>query len=373
MNVILTNQRTGRLAANPSDVRARNRSLVLDQLFPSGSMSRADIARETGLTRVTVSEVARDLLDEHLIMESGQRISTTRGKRGILLRIDPEGRDVVVVDLSQPNMMIGVVSNLLGQIVYREQRPLVVAGSVDSGVVVRFCNELLQFADSPILGIGLAVPGTVSQSGTVLSSTSLGWKDVQLADAVRDGTGYAVHVDNDANSAALAEKSFGAVTSDLIFVHVARGLGAGVMVGNEIVGGANSAAGEFGHVVVDAHGAPCRCGKRGCLETVLSVPVLEARIARNPSRRDAILSEAGSVLGSALSMPVGLLDVPYVALYGVTDIVNDVFVSAVNSSLNAYVHNDFRRPVMVRRSRIGDDIVIKGESAAVLRSQLGVW
>ena len=359
-------------AASPSDVRARNRSLVLDCLFPHGSLSRADIARQTGLTRVTVSEVVRELIDDGLVMESGQRISASRGKRGILLRIDPEGRDIVVIDLSQPNLMVGAVSNLLGQIVYREQRPIDLSVPLDLGSVVRFSRQLVDLARSPILGIGVAAPGTVSRTGVVLSSSSLRWSDVDVAAALGQANDLPVHVDNDANSAALAEKSFADVQGDLIFVHIARGLGAGVIVGDQIVSGANYAAGELGHVVVDQNGTPCACGKRGCLETMVSVPVIEEKMRKDPAHRDALLAEAGELLGSTLSMPVGLLDVPYVALYGATDVVNDVFVAAVDRSLNASVHSDFRARVVVRRSRIGDDIVIKGESAAVLRSQLGL-
>jgi predicted NBD/HSP70 family sugar kinase len=368
-----TSSSSGRLVkAGPVDVRLQNRALVLGMLFPRENMSRADLSRETGLTRVAVSEVVSSLIEDGLVMESGRQVSTARGKRGTSLRIDSDSKQIVVLDLSQPNVMTGAITNLLGQIVYRQTSTIDFTGPLDIDVVTGFCSRLLKIASVPVLGIGVALPGTVSEEGKVLSSTSFGWANIDVASILHERTGLPVHVDNDANSAALAEKQYGGIGSDLIFVNITRGLGAGVIVGDKILTGADKAAGEIGHVIFDPDGLPCRCGKRGCLETVVSASVLEGQIKENPERREQILRNAGQMLGRALSMPVGMLNVPYVGIYGSLDVVNKIFVEAVQETLDSYVKAEFRSPVKVRRSELGDDIVIKGETAAVLRSQLGI-
>ncbi|MCI1935617.1 MAG: ROK family transcriptional regulator [Bifidobacteriaceae bacterium] len=356
--------------AGPADVRVQNRAVVMRMLFRTSNLSRADLARETGLTRVAVSEVVSGLIEDSLVMETGQKASAVRGRRGTALRVDPDGRRIVSIDLSQPHVVLGAVSNLLGQIIFREERPI--DGTFSASDLAKYCAELVATATAPVLGIGVAVPGTVSERGVVTSSISLGWHDVPLAATLLEETGLPVQVDNDANSAALAEKQFGKVDTDLIFVHIARGVGAGTVVGNSVISGVNNIAGEIGHVVVKRDGELCSCGKKGCLETLVSASVIERQCARLPSSRADVIKEAGIALGEALSMPVSLLDIPTVVVYGQANIVTPGFVEAAGKTLNEFIKTDFRKPVDVRRSRVGDDIVLKGEIAAVLRSQIGI-
>ena len=357
---------------NSSAIRMANRALVLRSLFPRASKSRAEIARETGLTRVTTSEVVATLIADGLVIETGVRDSGTRGKKGISLRLDPDSRHMVVVDISQPDAAVGVVVNLVGQVVYRKEVPFTFDKSLDPAVVVDLVETLMDAATSPVLAVGIASPGIVSDSGVVIRSISLGWSNVDIASIVRKAFPVHVYVHNDANGAALAEEQFGGAGTDLIVIHVARGLGAGVMVNNQLVHGSNYSGGEIGHVVVWPDGEVCRCGKRGCLETCVSASVIEQRIAAHPEDRLQILREAGMMMGNALSMPVGMLDIPNVVLYGPPGVVNDTFVGAVGATINDAVVTGFRSKVDVYVSKLGDDIVVKGETAVILRNELGI-
>ncbi|RSX53307.1 NagC/XylR-type transciptional regulator [Bifidobacterium goeldii] len=357
---------------NSSAIRAANRALVLRALFPRETKSRAEIARETGLTRVTTSEVVATLIEDGLVLETGVRDSGNRGKKGISLRIDPDSRHMVVIDLSQPDAIVGAVTNLIGQVVYRKEEPFRFDKSLETDTVVNMIEMLVDAATSPVLAVGIASPGVVSDSGVVIRSTSLGWSNVDIAHIVRQRFPVHVYVHNDANGAALAEEQFGGGGSDLIVIHVARGLGAGVMVNNQLVHGSNYSGGEIGHVVIRPDGKTCRCGKRGCLETCVSSSVIDQCMAEDPARRRDILHEAGVMMGNALSMPVGMLDIPRVVFYGPSSIVNDTFIGAVGATINDAVVTGFRTKVNVSISRLGDDIVVKGETAAILRNELGI-
>ncbi len=361
----------GRQKAGPTDARRHNRALILQNLYPRRRLSRADLARATALTRVTVSEVVADLIREGLVLEVGQTRDARPGKPATLLRLDAESRNVVAVDLSQPAALRGALTNLLGQIVFRDEVPYDVSEQrLDPAVVVGLCRRLVARAGAPVLGIGIASPGIVDRSGQVLAAPNLGWTEVPLALLVRRETEVETRVDNDANSAALAERQFGEGAANMLFIHIARGLGSGVLVDDRLVLGAACAAGEIGHVVVDPGGAPCSCGKRGCLETKIAVPVLQEALRRDPDRLDEVLTTAGGTLGSALSMPIGMLDIPEVVLYGPASVVNETFVRATEAALNARTAASFRTPVTVRRSHLGDDIVLVGAGAAVVRAAI---
>jgi predicted NBD/HSP70 family sugar kinase len=124
-------------------------------------------------------------------------------------------------------------------------------------------------------GIGLVVPGMVDQNtGRVLNAPQLGWRDVDIRDALMKATAFDVHVENAPIACALAQMWLGErgddAPRDFVYVSVGDGVGTGVIVNGEVVRGYNNTAGEFGHVPIDPHGPPCHCGSRGCLETYTS-------------------------------------------------------------------------------------------------------
>lgn len=356
--------------ALPESVRRHNRAVLLRLLYPDVSLTRADLARASGLTRVAVSDIVAELLCENLLMEAGFSHSSGPGKRGMLLRIDPEGRNVIALDLSTPYVFRGAVLNLLGQVTAREEIPLNAGKKVPLSLVGELAKSLIGRATRPIMGIGVSSPGIVSSNGVVDDATNLGWLQTDLAGYLVRQTDLRVSVNNDANNEVLAEQEFGSGQSDILLVHLGDGVGVGLLVAGKLVTGCNHAAGEIGHVVVNADGPVCRCGKRGCLESVLSVPKLTALIDRQPDDLTSILTEAGGVLGRVLSMPIGLLDIPRVAVLGDSRVVNRVFLSAMEETLNRTVASDFRRPVVVDRSALGDDAALLGACATVVSDQL---
>ena len=361
------------------DARRQNRRLVLRIAYAAGATSRADVARLTGLTRASVSDIVRDLIDDGFLREVGTGESTG-GKPPTMFRFEPAARTIVTLDLSrQP--FTGAVHDLRGTVLHR--RSLRGTGSSGAPALDRATDlaaRLVDLAPQPVLGVGIGAPGVIDASGVVLRSTNLAWRDVPLAATVAARTGRPTHVGNDTSLAALAE--FGAQDGDvanLMLVEISDGIGAGIVLNGAIHRGEASAAGEIGHVVAVPGGALCTCGNRGCLETVASIPnILEAAgksadspLAPGDGDIAAAVHRAADHVGQALAPAVAILDVHHIVLAGPLNAFDDV-APRVRNSIAGLVLDQIAEHVTVNWSKFGDDIVLVGAFLHVLRSELGI-
>ena len=360
----------------PEHARGNNRSLVLQTLYSDGAMSRADLARATGLTRVTISDLVSELLGEALVVEQGTRDESRPGKPATLVDIDRGGFRILGIDLSAHDAFRGALLDLDGGIHDRVTVPLDGAtGEAALAIVVELARELAAKADVPILGVGVGSPGVVDLAGIVLTAPNLGWHDLALQSRLADALGLPALVANDANVAALAEHSFGDALSDTMLVKIGNGVGAGLLVGGTLLSGSRFSAGEIGHVVVGTDGGEeCACGKHGCLETWIAVPRLEARLAAASSsaERDDILARAGERLGIALAPVVGALDLAEVVLSGPASLLDGPLSRAALDTLRSRTMAELHGDLSVRGSALGEDIVMRGAAAMVLSGRLGV-
>jgi predicted NBD/HSP70 family sugar kinase len=236
-----------------------------------------------------------------LVDELGARAEGRPGKPATLVGLRTDGFRIVAVDLADDERMHGAVLDLSGEIL--ERRSAAVGGRTGDAAVaalLALCRELAAAATQPVLGVGVCSPGIVDPEGRVLQAPNRDWYDLPLARDLGVALGLPVHVANDANTAALGEFTYGGAAGGGLFVlTIGGGVGAGIVLDGALVQGHEHAAGEIGHVTAvderDAHdddaldgggigGAPlgrplpCACGRRGCLETVLSVPALRRRI-----------------------------------------------------------------------------------------------
>lgn len=354
----------------PEDVRRRNRSSVIGLLYPDHSLSRADVAKHTGLSKSSASDVITSLLDDGLIREEGMRAPSGPGRPAIMLHLVPDARQIIALDISHTSHLEGIVTNLTGRILARDEVPVDGGRPLDIEPIVSLCLRLRDRLTAPALGVGVATPGTVDGRGVVVKAANLGWRDVDLASLLSERVGLPVRVDNNANVSALAELQYGAGQRNMIFVQIARGLGAGMIIDNRIVTGTYFSAGEIGHVAVDDTGPICGCGKRGCLETLTSLPVLRKQLAADPSHRDRILTQAGSILGQMLSMPIAMAGVADIVISGDPELIDDTFLAAVSYAVSTRIDADFLGKVVVRRPQLDHDMALLGESASVLRATL---
>ncbi|MBT2498228.1 ROK family transcriptional regulator [Agromyces sp. ISL-38] len=364
----------------PEHARSHNRALVLQTLYTAGAQSRADVARETGLTRVTISDLVADLIAEGLVIELGQREHARPGKPAILIDVDRAAFHIIGVDLSEHQRFLGAVIDLDGDIVSRAEVDRAGAtGEHAIDLVIELVRTLLGSTTTPVLGIGVGSPGVVDPLGVVRSAPNIGWTDVALQARLADEFSLPVHVANDANVAVLAEHGASQL-DDLLLVKIGHGVGAGLIIGGRPVIGSGFAAGEIGHVVVGTDGGPrCACGKHGCLEVWLAVPRLTARLdAIDPdspdaaSARDEILHEAGRRLGIVLAPVVGALNLAEVVLSGPAELLDGALHEATVDTLRNRTMAEHSRDLRLRMTAQAQDIVLRGAAVMVLSGQLGV-
>ncbi|KFI46957.1 Sugar kinase of the NBD/HSP70 family, may contain an N-terminal HTH domain [Bifidobacterium bohemicum] len=359
-------------AASPTDVRIRNRTAVLRAMYSGRKRSRSELASITGLSKVSTSDVVADLMDEGYLTEGGYKSSARPGKPALMLEFNPSAASVIAVDLSETNEIVGAVVDLDGRILCRERRELPSGRGLSIDQVIGLCRVLVESNRSPLLGIGVATPGFVDEHGVVLDAPNLGWKNVDIVGLLERHFGCGVSVANDADCAVFAERCFANGSPSMMYVQIAKGVGAGLLVADQVVHGVDNTAGEIGHVVVDPEGLPCLCGKRGCLETLIAVPSLERQMSEHPEKRCEIITHAGHVLGNALAMVVAMTGVTDVVVSGPENLVDSSFRQATERCINDLVHSRFIDVVKVRDSRFQGDTALLGAVATVLRRRLNL-
>lgn len=369
----------------PEHGRAHNRAMLLQHLFHEGPGSRADLARATGLTRVTVSDLIASLMAENLVEELGLSPEAKVGKPAILVGLRTEAFQIVALDLTDDEHMHGAVLDLSGTLVERRSAP--VAGRTGPAAVdalLAFARELAATATCPVLGVGVGSPGVVDDEGVVLQAPNREWFDVPLAATLSAGLGLPVHVANDANAAVLGEFTYGGASGEgLLVLTVGQGVGAGIVLDGALVQGHRHAAGELGHVTVvddrDDHGtaplgraALCACGRRGCLETVLSVPALRRRVADlDPEATDAALASVGRRLGIALAPVVSALNLSEVVLSGPPELLDGPLRDCALATLQERTIPVISSDLQLRMTPLGEDGTLLGAAVLVLSGQLG--
>ncbi len=279
------------------NLRELNRLRVVDALRRRGSASRSDLARVTGLSKTTITSLVADLQRRGLVVlqPAGDTPNEPagRGRPPILLRLDPSAGTALGVYVGHTRLSVAV-ADLSMTVLAERQLELDVDHSAGAALdaVVELVDHVLAEAAlrrEDVVGVGMGISGPIDPSGTVGHTAILpDWVGMNPAAEFAERLGIDVAVDNDANLGALAEVTSGAGRglTDVIYVMVSSGIGAGLILGGRLHRGANGFAGEFGHMFVAENGALCRCGNRGCLETVASTEALLAllRPAHGPGR-----------------------------------------------------------------------------------------
>lgn len=358
----------------PEHARGHNRALVLQTLYHAGAMSRADLSRETGLTRVTISDLVAEFIADGIVIEMGIRETAGPGKPPILIDIDRLGHQIIGLDLSGPHAFVGAVLSLDGDVLERREvpRPETADGDAAYAATLELARALVAASTRPLLGVGIGTPGVVRPDGIVLSSPNLGWTRFPLESKLGADLDLPVLARNDANAAVLAEYTFGEAKADFMLIKIGRGVGAGLITGSQPLLGSRFAAGEIGHVTVGTDGGPrCACGKDGCLEAWLSETRLSEAVEADPSARDAILRDAGTRMAIAIAPIVAALDLSEVVLSGPADLLDGILIDAAVETLHARTLEGVFEDALIRLT-VQDDIVLRGAAVMVLSAQLGV-
>jgi N-acetylglucosamine repressor len=379
--------------ATHQETRAHNESLVLATIYHRGPISRADVARETSLTRTTVSDVVSGLIETGMTHEVGWGPSTG-GKAPILLEVPDDARHIIGIDLGE-KVFRGAIVNLRGRIVSATEIEVDFSdGETALQRVFQLIDRLVGSTERPIVGIGIGAPGLAdTDDGTVLQAVHLDWRELPLGHLVRERYGLPVYVANDSQATALAEHVFGGPrTSNLIVVRAGRGIGAGVILRGELFQGDGYGAGEIGHTAVVDDGPHCRCGSRGCLEVMAnSIAILASLQGKIPARGATLQLEdvadacasgnevaltavaaAARFLGTALAGLVGALSVRRIVVVGSLAVLGEPWLETVRASVRSRVLPLLAVDTSIEIGRVDADAVVLGASALLLTRELGL-
>ena len=338
-----------------------NRALVLDLIRRKEAITRLDLATETGLDPKTITNFTRELMSEGIIGGAGFEKSTGGRKRERLV-LNPGARLFVGIDIGASHMT-AVLMNLKGEIVNEAFYPLKdsISPAELETKVIKILSNMINTASNKhnIHGAGLVAPGLLSrdQSSWVYSANIRALENLPLKKALEKQFDLPVFLEDCSRASALSEKWFGKAVerSDFMALDLGVGIGIGIVFNNRLYRGQNGAAGEIGHSTVVRAGELCRCGKKGCLETVASVPALveyyrkkSAANSNRPITLETIFSQAkdgnkiarrvftryGHHLGVAVANIINVFDPGLIVICGGVACTREFFQDSFEESLN---------------------------------------
>lgn len=341
--------------AATDEVRRRNTALVMRLLRDSGALSRADLARRSGLAKATIGTIVSQL-ERAGAVRAGVTESSGRGRPGTPLVMAGRSLAGLGIEINVDYTAVTAL-DLAGRELSFEERALERGGRRLEDVVALVRGEVERLAADGVelLGLTVAVPGLIDRvRGVVVDAPNLGWSEVGLRQALTADLGHVlpVAVDNDANCAARAESMRGVAVGvdDFVYLTGTVGLGAGIVSGGQVLRGARGLAGEVGHLRVGADVHRCACGRTGCWEAVAGLRALEQatgvavavgedpvsyaeRLHGLPEARAGV-TKIGQALGRGVAQLAVTLDPRMVVLGGAFVPLGDVLVPEVERALD---------------------------------------
>ena len=379
-------------------LRELNRQRVIDALRDRGKASRAELGRATGLSRSTVSSIVVDLIEAGVVSEEEDATGIAHGEHGgrppVLLALNPSAGLALGVDFGHTHLRVAI-SDLSHEVLAESHEELDVDHSADegldraTGLVARVLEEA-GVERNRVIGVGMGLPGPINRAtGRVGSSSILpGWVGVDAEAEMGRRLRLPVSVENDANLGALAEFVWGAGkgTSNVVYIKVSSGIGAGLVLGGRLHLGAGGTAGEIGHSPAQNGTAICRCGSRGCLETVASARAIAEQLGASrgepastkelldlsadgdPAAR-RLIAEAGHEIGAAVAALCNLINPDCVIVGGDLSAAGQVITEPILESIRRYAIASATEQVRVLPGILGERAEMLGALALVLHAK----
>jgi predicted NBD/HSP70 family sugar kinase len=332
---------------------------ILRLINQSGPLSRTELVSQLGVSKASMSALAADLIERGMLAEG--EVVYGSGRPSVRLALAPASAFFMGVSLASDPFIVRV-TDLSGAVIEsaefgQSNAPEEIAAGIARMVDAVFGEGGLDRAK--MAGIGIAIPGIVdAQTATCIRSTLLGWRDVPIGAMVAEATGLPTFIENDANALALGQHLFGDLRGSdaCTLISVGDGIGCGHIIGGEVHRGHRGGAGEIAHATIEPNGLPCKCGKRGCLDTLASVNAIgnaarEAGLAPGLAALDqaasqgdqnaiAILHRAGAALGLAISQLVQTMD-PERIVVGLSEgPIDGLYARVLRQTLDANVMPD---------------------------------
>lgn len=379
-----------------SAMKSMNTALVLNKIREHGSVSRATVAKETGLTAATVTNITAALIKCGIVIEADTGLSTG-GRKPILLSLNTEKYRICSAYIS-PNTVEFVVANFNADILSYSRMELVGGErmSACADYIEKKFKVYFDGSDEVPVGIGVALHGIVdSDGGRLVFAPNLDWNNVEVRAMLEKRLGIPVFIDNDVRMMTIGEMWYGVAKNipDFVYVYVGDGIGGAIVINGELYRGFESGAGEIGHCTVEPDGELCSCGNRGCVQTLAGDGAMIRHMKTLLGTESSVLnknSDCGAIAdayiehGDPIAAKVLKTEAKYlgIAVANVINMFNPMMVVVDSDTKN------FGRAIMpllmreaegrkmkhieskckVRYSYLGGKAVIKGGVAMVLKN-----
>lgn len=283
------------MGVNHQSVKIKNKSLVLKKICTEGQISRIELARQTGLSKMSVTNIVNELIQDGFVTEQDEYIgnngSATVGRKPVCITPNPDiyvslgiyiSRDYAIAIATTLNCKIIIRNKCLFSFDESENSFLNKINGIVSGIL-----ESDELRGKKVLGIGISCIGPLDiRNGIILEPPNFyNLREIRICEFLEKKFGYKAYIDNDMNASALAEKLFGRgkVIDNFIYVGVTNGIGAGIIANGELYQGQMGFSGEIGHSTIHFDGPKCSCGNIGCLELYASIPVIVSQARQSIS------------------------------------------------------------------------------------------
>ncbi|MDI6813620.1 MAG: ROK family transcriptional regulator [Desulfitobacteriaceae bacterium] len=391
---------------NQEYVKRFNRINVLNLIRKNQTISRQELAQQTGLTPAGISGIVRELVETGYVRELGQGPSNG-GRRPIALAFNPENGYILGAEITRQTSTLGIVDLQLKPIAIR--RTSIEMGDPEKGLSLLVAAMEALVAETGIpsgkfLGSGFAIPGLLDRHSQILKrSPNLGecWREVPLAEWLEVLVGRPFTLENNSNAAALAEYTLGAGQGikDLAYVNLGEGFSTGVILNGEILYGSRGYAGEMGHTVVVENGPLCNCGNRGCLESLYAVPALEHRanlelglygpddslksvwlekgrvdiedilvsVSEQGPYAKELIRQAGWSIGMGIAGIINFYNPEIIVLGGILASAGKALLEPLAQSVRTHAFPEVVQSTRIERSSVGRDAAFYGACLGVVR------
>ncbi|MEY9141323.1 ROK family transcriptional regulator [Mammaliicoccus lentus] len=380
-----------------------NKQLVLRTIQKYGPISRVEIAKQIDLSRPSVSEIVSILIEEHWIQEKPSEIKV-RGRQPIPLDINKEKKVIVGLEIGAYSPKI-IVSNLKAEIL--DQIQIEMNKQKDPNSTIEYLGEQIKLIANEykakqieVLGIGVGMHGLVdTKEGKNIFAPNLGWENIEIKKILESITQLKVIIDNDCNSAALAEMWFGQGKDETNFISVLvdYGVGASIINNGSIFKGTHHVTGQIGHVTIDPDGPLCSCGNYGCLETFTSETAILKMLKRKLKLGESnvfsmqniniddlniddfynavnkgdelcidIAKEVGRNLGLGFTILINLFGPKFIVLGGSLTKISDILLPIIKEVIQFKVMGEEAKKTPIITSALGENLYTIGAASLIV-------
>lgn len=308
-------------ATNSAVMRQRNEKIILS-LINREPLSRAEIAKKTGLTKAAVTIIVEDLVKRGFVSEENVKVNSV-GRNPVMLYLNGDSCYMIGINITRRDITVGIC-NLCGECVIEETFDVIPPEKAWKKIadVIEKQLETKDIKREKVYKISVATPGPVNaEKGIILNPVNFkGWEGVKVVEEIKKSTGIDAVFDNISATTALSEMYFGVAvgTNNFMALLVDEGIGSGIVTGGNLFTGPS----ELGHISIKLDGVLCDCGNRGCLERYASIPELLKNTRYNSWREladsgdDVIIKKEAEYLSAAIINVNNLFNLDKVVLCG---------------------------------------------------------